>query len=153
MFYKYINEDTIEKAPSILRVEGKQIYTNDEKIYNRHGYYRLDETPIPDTEGKITPKYFLEKNIIYKKWSVEPEDDIYLYWDSEGVKERHAKELNQYRDKILAAWDIYSKNVAYGIINETEEEHNIYIEWYKGICNKELWAFEAIPTEIRKHMR
>lgn len=153
MFYKYINEDTIQKAPVYIESEGRSIYTNDETIYNAHGYYRLIEEEKPTDGEEYYSKYILKDNIIYKKWALSYIEKP-SYWDLEGdPKEEYAIQLQADRELILDAWDIYSKNVAYGVYEETEEEHEFYIKWYKGICNKEAWAFVEIPTAIRKHMR
>lgn len=57
------------------------------------------------------------------------------------------------REDLFKAWDIHSKNVAYGVCQETPEEHEQCINWYNAICNKEAWAFVHIPECIRKHMR
>lgn len=156
MFYKYINEDTIERAPSLIRTatNNKIVYTNDEKIYNQNKYYKLIEEDRPqDSEYTYEPKYILQGNNIYKKWSIVFKTEP-TYWDSDdSVKEEYNEALERDRELILDAWDIYSKNVAYGVYEETEEEHESYIKWYKGICNKEAWAFTEIPTVIRKHMR
>lgn len=151
MYYKILNENTITKAPSILKIDGKSVYTNDEKIYNNEGYYKLK---IEDkADGDYIPKYFLQNKIIVQKWSPNPVK-INQYWeDANSHKETFNDEIEAYREKILSAWDIYSKNVAYGIIKESDAEHEYYVKWYKAICDKELWAFETIPAEIKKHMR
>ena len=127
MFYKYINEDTIQKAPIYIESEGRSIYTNDETIYNAHGYYRLIEEEKPIDGEEYYSKYVLKDNIIYKKWAA-----AYIekpsYWDLEGdPKEEYDTQLEEDRKAILNAWDIYSKNVAYGVYEETEEEHEFYI--------------------------
>lgn len=155
MFYKYINEDTIDRAPTPLRVaiNNKIVYTNDERVYNENKYYKLIEEDMPQDEYTYIPKYILEGNKIYKKWSPVFESEPTFWNADESVIDEYNDELEARREKILDAWDIYSKNVAYGVYEETEEEHEEYIKWYKGICNKEVWAFTEIPTAIRKHMR
>ena len=40
MFYKIL-EKGIEKAPNFLLINGKQVFTNSEKLHNENGYYRL----------------------------------------------------------------------------------------------------------------
>ena len=73
MFYKLINESTIEKAPKPLKIDGKDVFTNSDKIYNEQGYYQLVDTEYPQDNKTYKPTYMLENNVIVKGW-VETED-------------------------------------------------------------------------------
>lgn len=56
----------------------------------------------------------------------------------------------QFREPILSAFDIYKSNVYYGIIKETETEHNQIIAWYKDLCDLKESALINIPSKIKK---
>lgn len=75
MFYKLVDEYTIEKFKNPLRVEGKHIFTNSEKILNENGYYRvvMDEQPetILEENQYWNNKYVVIDNIIHKIWEIE----------------------------------------------------------------------------------
>ena len=60
MFYKFINENTIEKAPKPLRIGNKTIFTNSEKIYNEQGYYKVVSAEYPQDDKIYKPTYTLE---------------------------------------------------------------------------------------------
>ena len=66
MFYK-ITEKGIEKAPKMLNIDGKQVFTNSEKIYNENGYYKVQDMPC-SLVGNYKPVYYLKDNIIIKDW-------------------------------------------------------------------------------------
>ena len=66
MYYKYINRNRLEPAPTPLEeikiVNGEEvkniIFTLDESIYNRFGYYRCEAEEYPDdTEYEYTVYY------------------------------------------------------------------------------------------------
>ncbi len=73
MFYKYINENTVEKAPKMLNIGGKDVFTNNEKIYNSQGYYKLLLSEHPKDDKLYKPVYILGENVIVKDW-VETEN-------------------------------------------------------------------------------
>lgn len=68
MFYKFIDENTISKAPNPLKIGGKDVFTNSEQIHNEQGYYRLEKTEYPQDEKYYESKYVLEDNIIRQVW-------------------------------------------------------------------------------------
>lgn len=76
MFYKFIGQNTIRKAPKPLNIGGKDVFTNSEEIYNSQGYYRLVNTEYPQDEKAYQPIYSLENNVIVQGW-VEVEVNIY----------------------------------------------------------------------------
>ena len=77
MFYKFINESTIERAPKPLKIDGKDIFTNSEEIHNSQGYYRLVNTEYPQDEKAYQPIYSLENNVIVQGWvEVEITDSV-----------------------------------------------------------------------------
>lgn len=77
MFYKLIDEHTIEKAPNPLSVNGKHIFTNSEKVFNENGYYKVVKTEYPQDDKYYESKYVLEDNTIRQVWvEVEIEEII-----------------------------------------------------------------------------
>lgn len=76
MFYKFINETTVERASHPLKVNGKDIFTNSEKTYNENGYYILIEAEYPQDENYYEARYTLHDNRIVQEWVVaEVQDD------------------------------------------------------------------------------
>ena len=75
MFYRIIDKHTIEKAPRPLKIDGKDVFTNDEVIYNSQGYYKLEREEYPDDGREYIPYYELEDNIIIQKWEFVVEDE------------------------------------------------------------------------------
>ena len=74
MFYKFINENTIEMAPKPLKIDGKDVFTNSEEIYNEQGYYRLIQEEYPQDEKLYMPVYELKDNVIIQSWVAHTED-------------------------------------------------------------------------------
>ena len=68
MFYKFIDQNTIRKAPKPLNIGGKDVFTNSEEIHNSQGYYRLINTEYPQDEKAYQPIYSLENNTIVQGW-------------------------------------------------------------------------------------
>lgn len=68
MFYKFINEHEIKKAPKPLKIGGKDVFTNSEAIHNENGYYRLIKAEYPQNEKFYFPKYRLANNVIIQEW-------------------------------------------------------------------------------------
>lgn len=76
MFYKFINEHEIKKAPKPLKIDGKDVFTNSEQIHNENGYYRLIQAEYPQDDNFYFPKYRKEGNVIVQEWHVgEPTFD------------------------------------------------------------------------------
>lgn len=68
MFYELLDKYTIKKAPYPLHIEYNDVFTNDEKIYNKQGYYALVRTDYPQ-DGKAYESYYaFEDNKIIQKW-------------------------------------------------------------------------------------
>lgn len=77
MFYKFIDQNTIRKAPKPLNICGKDVFTNSEEIHNSQGYYRLINTEYPQDEKAYQPIYSLENNAIVQGWvGVEITDSV-----------------------------------------------------------------------------
>lgn len=69
MFYKYIDSKTCPTAaPYPLIINGKNVFTNDKKIYNNHGYYEIISTPYPQDGKEYFPIYSLKNNSIVQEW-------------------------------------------------------------------------------------
>ena len=79
-YYEFINRKTIKPAPRPLRIDGEDIITTDETIYNENGYYRLVRENMPSStqvaapgeepakKDVYLPYYEREGNIIYQRW-------------------------------------------------------------------------------------
>ena len=61
--------------------------------------------------------------------------------------------LRTLREPLLAAFDIYKVNVQYGILTETEEEHDSVTAWYKALCDLDETAIREVPAKIKKYVR
>ena len=82
MFYKFIDQNTIRKAPRPLNIGGKDVFTNSEEIHNEQGCYRLVNAEYPQDEKTYQPTYSLENNTIVQGWvEVEITEEVY-YGDS-----------------------------------------------------------------------
>lgn len=57
------------------------------------------------------------------------------------------------RAELLSAWDIYSKNVAYGIQFESIERHQDIVAWFQALKDLENWAFEYVPEEVKQYLK
>ena len=68
MFYQFINETTIKKAPIPLKIGGKDVFTNSEQIHNGQGYYRLIQTDYPQDDKYYEARYELQQNVIVQSW-------------------------------------------------------------------------------------
>ena len=68
MFYKFIDENTIKLAPHPLSIDGRDVFTNDEKIYNEQGYFRLKSAEYPQDDNIYECKYVLKDNVIVQSW-------------------------------------------------------------------------------------
>lgn len=86
MFYKIINETSIEKAPTPLEIGGKNIFTNDEEIYNSQGYFALISTDYPNDKKNYTAKYILKDNKILQVW-----EEIVIPYEQRVVNRIRAK--------------------------------------------------------------
>lgn len=69
MFYQYIDTKTCPTAaPYPLIINGKNVFTNDKKLYNNHGYYEIVSTPYPQDGKEYSPLYNLKNNSIVQEW-------------------------------------------------------------------------------------
>ena len=70
MFYEFINEKRVKKAPRPLKVNGKDVFTTDEEIHNKFGYYRLQEVECPQDEKCYETRYTMNDNdnVIVQSW-------------------------------------------------------------------------------------
>jgi hypothetical protein len=73
MFYKLINENEIKKAPKPLKIGGKDVFTNSEKIHNEQGYYRLLTSDYPQDDKIYQAKYKQIGTLIVQEWVVGEE--------------------------------------------------------------------------------
>lgn len=78
MYYRLIDEHTIEKFKNPLRVENKHIFTNNEAVLNEHGVYKYVEDEIPElTENQYCDTYYyVADNVIHKGYLVKEFEPI-----------------------------------------------------------------------------
>lgn len=68
MFYRLVDERTIEKVSNPLCVNGRHIFTNSEKVFNENGYYKLQTAEYPQDDKLYESNYTLQDNIIIQNW-------------------------------------------------------------------------------------
>ena len=68
MFFKIIDNYTIEKAPRPLKIEGKDVFTTSEEIHARLGFYKVVETDYPNDEKAYRPIYTMGEGVILQTW-------------------------------------------------------------------------------------
>lgn len=71
--------------------------------------------------------------------------------DFDGENLKTAK--RSLREPLLKAFDIYKSNIYYGILTETESEHNIVLGWYQDLCDLKEEAFIEVPQMIQKYVK
>lgn len=60
--------------------------------------------------------------------------------------EANVKDIRTLRRRYLNAFDIYKSNVEYGIVSETDEQHQLVLDWYNQLLNiTDLVTAESIP--------
>lgn len=80
MFFKLIDNQTVEKAPRPLKIEGKDVFTTSEEIHNGQGFYRVEASDYPEDDKNYKPIYEMGDNVILQTWEevVIVEDEIYI---------------------------------------------------------------------------
>ena len=73
-------------------------------------------------------------------------DNQALWW------KRSLRLTRDVRQDLLKAFDTYSKNVAYGIENETAEQHLNVISWRQSLLDLKRDAFVNIPDRIKYYL-
>ena len=68
MFFKYIDKYTIEIAPNPLVIEDRHYFTNDERLYNENGYYKLAYIDYPLDGKEYKPYYIQTGDRIIQGW-------------------------------------------------------------------------------------
>ena len=60
--------------------------------------------------------------------------------------------LRQVRALDFKAFDIYKENVNYGLINESQEQHDEIVEWYQKCLQLDAEAINNVPDAIKQFM-
>lgn len=71
------------------------------------------------------------------------------------IDNQRLNELRAERTPLLEAFDKYRSAVSYGIVTETEEEHQAILEWYQNLLDlntQTLNTKEAIPPKIAYYL-
>lgn len=76
MFYKFISDTKIEKAPKPLKVGGNDVFTNSKKIHNENGYYKLSRAEYPQDDKNYEPRYTLNNKTIVESWVEVTIDEV-----------------------------------------------------------------------------
>lgn len=67
---------------------------------------------------------------------------------------KHSQEvLRKQRVLIFKAFDIYKTNVEYGIIEETQEQHDDIISWYQKCLDLDYNAINNVPECIKRYLQ
>lgn len=61
--------------------------------------------------------------------------------------------LRAKRKRAFQAFDIYKSNVEYGVITETEQEHEAIMRWYLSCLELDQSAIENIPDKVGRYMK
>lgn len=75
-------------------------------------------------------------------------DNENLIFDEEVLKSVYRER----REILLKAFDVYSKNVVYGVETETEAEHAEITAWRQKLLNLDKAAFSSVPARVRYYM-
>lgn len=77
----------------------------------------------------------------------------------EDLIKRKVDRLRQDRAVLLKAFDVYKTNLVYGVISETDEEHEEIVAWYQQVLSiTDLASVDSkiewpqIPAGIAKYM-
>ena len=61
--------------------------------------------------------------------------------------------LRKKREKVFVAFDIYKQNVSYGLISETQKEHETITEWYLKCLNLDKEALDNVPNSVKRFLQ
>ena len=61
--------------------------------------------------------------------------------------------LRAKRKRLFKAFDIYKQNVAYGLVSETQENHNQLVQWYAKCLDLDANTINNCPNEIKPYMK
>ena len=126
MFYEFINEHEIKKAPKPLKIDGKDVFTVDEKIYNANGYYRLEQLAYPQDEKNYSAIYYLQGNVIIQDW--KKEEIPYKERVVNRIRERYSIDdeiaILRQKDTKFEEWVEYNSFVENIKIEEKINEEN-----------------------------
>ena len=73
MYFKLIDNQTVEKAPRPLKIDGKDVFTTSEEIHNGLGFYRVVNAEYPNDEKAYRPVYKMGENAIFQEWEEIPD--------------------------------------------------------------------------------
>lgn len=65
----------------------------------------------------------------------------------------YADALRQLRAPLLDAFDIYKSNVYYGVIEESEQQHEEILAWYRDLCDLKESAIATPPHGVQKYLK
>ena len=68
MFFKLKDNNTVEKAPRPLKIEGKDVFTTSEEIHAGLGFYRVVNAEYPNDEKAYIPIYTMGEGVILQEW-------------------------------------------------------------------------------------
>ena len=68
MFFKLIDNQTVEKAPRPLKIAGKDVFTTSEEIHNGLGFYKVVNAEYPEGEKAYRPVYTMGEGAIMQTW-------------------------------------------------------------------------------------
>lgn len=61
--------------------------------------------------------------------------------------------LRMERERLFRAFDIYKANVRYGVIGESDKEHNLITEWYRKALDLDANAIMDYPIVLNRYLK
>lgn len=78
MFFKLKDNNTVEKAPRPLKIDGKDVFTTSEETHNKQGFYRVVNAEYPNDKKAYRPIYTMGEGVILQSWEevISEVDDV-----------------------------------------------------------------------------
>ena len=65
---------------------------------------------------------------------------------------RNVEVLRTQRARLFKAFDIYKSNIEYGVISETDSQHEIIVAWYRACLDLDYNAINNYPPVLEKYL-
>ena len=130
-----------KKDGSFIKVKNFKLTPTEDEI-------EIDESLYNEIEKK-------RKEFYQPKIEISSKGEISVSYVLDDVLKQEVEQnkLRIKREPLLRAFDIYKSNVYYGIIKETEEDHNAIISWYDNLLDLKTSAFENVPVSIQRYLK
>lgn len=122
-----------------------------ELMVSPSGKFGYQITPLTDIQIIVTKEEL--KAIDNKTKCFDLENNCVVeYDDTEELERQRKQELRAKREPLLKAFDTYKTNIVYGLVEETEEERNDIVAWYKRLLDLDEAAIENVPSNISYYL-